>query len=118
MSYGADKLKMGINLDFQVKFYLADHGRSVHKTIGTLTKVFCIFGPNLVILAWKGVKLSRREASDWHTDKQTDTHTDAGNDNTLRPKLALGKNSNLPGSYELKIGYRNISWPGAQAPNK
>ena len=41
----------GVNLDFQVKFDLAVQGRSVHKTIGTLTKVFGIFGPNLVILA-------------------------------------------------------------------
>ena len=36
---------------FQVKFDLEGQGRSVHKTIGTLTKVFCIFGPNSVILA-------------------------------------------------------------------
>ena len=42
------------NFDFQVKFDLEGQGRSVHKTIGTLTKVFWIFGPNLVILAWTG----------------------------------------------------------------
>ena len=27
-----------------------------------------------------------------HTDGRTDTQTDAGNDNTRRPKLASGKN--------------------------
>ena len=84
----------GINLDFQVKFDLEDQGRSVHKTIGTLTKVLSIFGPNLVILAWTRPELSCGHASDWHTDRQTDrhTHTDIGNDNTRRPKLASGKN--------------------------
>ena len=44
------------------------------------------------ILAWTGTELSRGQASDWHTDRQTHTHTDAGNDNTRRPKLASGKN--------------------------
>ena len=29
-------------------------------------KVFCIFGPNLVILAWTGPGLSRGQTSDWH----------------------------------------------------
>ena len=83
----------GVNLDFQVKFDLEGQGPSVHKTIGTLTKAFCIFGPNLVILAWTGPELSCGQASDWHTDRQTDrhTHTDAGNNNTRWPKLASGK---------------------------
>ena len=35
--------------------------------INVLTKVFCIFGPNLTILAWTGPELSPRQASDWHT---------------------------------------------------
>ena len=41
------------------------------KTIGTLTKVFCIFGSNLVILAGMGPELSRGQASDWYTDTRT-----------------------------------------------
>ena len=65
----------GVNLDFQVKFDLEGQGRSVHITIGTLTKVFGIFGPNLVILAWTGPQSSRGQASNWHTERQTDTHT-------------------------------------------
>ena len=82
----------GVNLDFQVIFDLESQGLSLHKTTGTLTKVFCIFGPNLVILAWMSPELSHRQASDWHTCRQTDTHVhDAGNDNTWRPKLASGK---------------------------
>ena len=78
----------GVNLDFQVKFDLKGQGRSVHKTIGILTKVLCIVGPNLVILAWTGPELSRGQGSDWHTDRHT--HTDVGNDNTRKPKLASG----------------------------
>ena len=63
------------------------------KTIGTLTKVFYTYGLNLVILAWTGPKLSRGQASDYCT--QTHTQTDAGNDNTRRPKLASGKKEPL-----------------------
>ena len=48
------------------------------KTIGILTKVFCIFCPNLVVLV-----------QGWH--RHTLTHTDAGNNNTRRPKLASDK---------------------------
>ena len=59
--------------------------------IETLTKVFCIFGPNLVILAWTGDELSRGQTW-WRTDGRTDRRTDAGNDNIRRPKLASGKN--------------------------
>ena len=39
-----------------------------------------------------GDELSRRKAQDYHTHGQTPRHTDAGNNNTQRPKLALGKN--------------------------
>ena len=81
----------GVNSDFEVKFDLECQGQLPPKTIGTLTKVFCIFGPNLAILAWTGPELSHGQATDWHTDRQTDRHTDAGNDNTRRPKLASGK---------------------------
>ena len=68
-----------VNFEFEVKFDLEGQGQLSPKTIGTLTKVFCIFGPNLAILAWTGPELSRGQASDWHTygqtDRQTDTHT-------------------------------------------
>ena len=67
----------GVYLDFQVKFDFEGPGRSVHKTIGTLTKVFRIFCPNLGIIVWTGLELSRGHGSDWHTqtDRQTHTHT-------------------------------------------
>ena len=57
----------GVNFDFEVKFDLEGHGRLPLKTIGTLTKVFCIFGPNLVSLAWTGDELWRGQTW-WQTD--------------------------------------------------
>ena len=83
----------GVNFDFQVQFDLEDHRQSPHKTIGILIKVFYISDPNLVILAWTVDELSHGQAHDWRTHTHTQTHTHAGNDNTRRPKLALGKKS-------------------------
>ena len=62
--------KNGVNLEYQVKFCLEGQSRSVHKTIGTLTKVFCIFWPNWVILDWTGPELLHRMT---HTDRHTHT---------------------------------------------
>ena len=39
--------------------------------------MFCSSGPNLVILAWTGDKLSRGQASDWRTHRHTDRQTEA-----------------------------------------
>ena len=78
----------GANFHFEVKFDLEGQGQSPSKTLGMLTKIFYIYGLNLVIRAATGDELSRGQARDWHTD----TQTDAGNDNTRRPKLASGKN--------------------------
>ena len=66
-----EQAQNGVNLDFQVKFDLEGQGQSVHKTMGTLTKVFCIFGPNLVILAWR---VPSYRADKQVIDTQTDTH--------------------------------------------
>ena len=77
---------------FEVKYDLEGQGQSPPKTIGIFSKVFYTYGANLVILAWTGVELSRGQASDYRTHGRTDTQTDAGNDNTRRPKLASGKN--------------------------
>ena len=41
----------GENFDFGVQFDLEGHNKLSHKTVGILTKVFYISGPNLVILA-------------------------------------------------------------------
>ena len=86
---------------FQVKFDLEDQSRSSPITIGTQIKVFCISGPNLVILAWMGYELSCRQARDWYTHTQTYRPTNAGDDNTQRPKLASGKND--PWNYDISM---------------
>ena len=57
-----------------------------------LTKVFCDPGPNLVILAWTDRGYRADKLDDKWMDGWTDTQTDAGNDNTPRPKLASEKN--------------------------
>ena len=95
----------GVNFDFEVKFDLEGQGQSPPKTIGILTKVFYIYGPNLVILADTGHELSRGQARDWRTDGRTHTQTDAGNDNTRRPILASGKKAHADWKYfELLMG--------------
>ena len=60
---------------FEVKFDLEVQGQLPLKTIGILTKVFCSSGPNLVILAWTGDKLSRGQASGYRTYRHTDRQT-------------------------------------------
>ena len=82
----------GVNFHFEVKFDLEGQGQSPLKTIGTLTKVFYTYGPDLVILARTGDELSRGQACGYRTHRRTHRQTDAGNDNTRRPKLASGKN--------------------------
>ena len=48
----------GINLVLQVKFDLEDQGQSTPQTIGILTVLRCIVGPNVVILTETVTKLS------------------------------------------------------------
>ena len=62
---------------FEVKFDLEVQGQLTPKTIGILTKVFCSSGPNLVILAGTGDKLSRGQASDYRTHRRTHRQTQA-----------------------------------------
>ena len=84
----------------EVKFDLESRGQSPPKTIGILSKVFYIYGQNLVILAWTGDELSRGQASAYRTHGRTRKQTDAGNDNTRRPKLASGKNGRWRDQYD------------------
>ena len=67
--------QIGVTCEFEVKFDLEGHSQSAPKTIGILTKVFYTYGPNLVILAWTGDELSRRQASDYRTHGRTDGRT-------------------------------------------
>ena len=64
-----------VNFDFQVKFDLEGQGQSTPKIIGILTKLFCMSGSNLVILARTSDKLSRGQARDWRPHGQTQATT-------------------------------------------
>ena len=70
----------GVTFDFEVWFDLEGQSQSLPKTIGILTKVFYIYGPNLVILAETGHELSRGQAKGLRTRTDTHTQTGAGND--------------------------------------
>ena len=59
-----------VTFDFDLKFDLEDQGWLPPKTIGTLTKVICIFGPNLVILAWTVMSYRVDKLGDGRTDGQ------------------------------------------------
>ena len=73
------------------------------KTVGTVKAVYVVLAVAVIhLLKWLVIILSAGEAGnnaffkgrDWHTrtDGRTDTHTDAGNNNTWRPKLASSEN--------------------------
>ena len=76
----------GVNLAFPVKFDLEGQGQSPPKTIGTLTKFFCTFCPNLMVLAWTRDDLWHGQAQGWRTHTQTDTHTDRQTQATTIPE--------------------------------
>ena len=85
----------GVNFYFGVQFGLEGQGQSPLKAIGILTKVFYTYCPNLVILAWTGVELSRRQASAYRTHRRTDGRTDTQTDRRrqrqyLKAKTGLG----------------------------
>ena len=68
-----EQAQNGVNFDFGVQFDLEGHDQPSHKTIGILTKVFYISGPNFVILALPVDELSRGQAHDWRTHGHTHT---------------------------------------------
>ena len=81
LAWTDDELSRGqaqnvVNFDFEVNFGLECQGQSPPKTIGILTNVFYIYGPNLVILAWTGDEFSRGKTW-WQTDWLTDGRTQA-----------------------------------------
>ena len=84
---------------FEVKFDLEVQGQLTPKTIGILIKVLCSSGPNLVILAWTGDKLSSGQASDYRTHRRTHRQTQATTipegQNWPRVMIKLNKNHTL-----------------------
>ena len=85
----------GVNFDFDLKFDLEGQGWLPPKTIWILTKVFCIFGPNLVILAWTGDELSRGQTW-WRTDGRTGATTIPGGQNWPRVKMRIYATFDIP----------------------
>ena len=63
----------------------------IPKKTGSKTKAFCIYGLNLVILAWMSDELSCNLVIDTHTYGHTDPQTQPMT-MPRRPKLATGKN--------------------------
>ena len=54
--------KFGRKTGLKIENEIEDQDQSIQKLKGILTQVFCIFGPNLVVLAWTGDELSCRQA--------------------------------------------------------
>ena len=73
------------NFDVEGKFDLEGKGQSPQQNNKDLNQGLLHPWFNLVILAWTGLELSRGQASDWHTDGQTD----AGNNSRwpYRPRV-------------------------------
>ena len=85
--WSCEQAQNSANFDFQVKFYLEDQNQSTPKTIGILTKMFCMSGSNLVILAGTSHKLSRGQAHDWRPHEQTQATTIPEGQNWPRVKI-------------------------------
>ena len=78
--------------------------------------MFCISGPNLVILAWMSDELSCGQARDWYTHTRTYRPTDAADDYTRRPKLASGQKPPLGAFMKVKkesVMLNSKSYPGS-----
>ena len=73
--WSCGQAKNSVNFDFQIKFDLEGQGQSTPITIGILTKMFCMPGSNLVILAGLSHKLLRGQARDWRPYEQTQATT-------------------------------------------
>ena len=96
-----------VNFDFQVKFDLKGQGQSTPKTTEILTKVFWTSGPNLMILAWNKWQVIVWKSL-WFTHRQTDGFTDAGNNNTQRPKPGHGLKTHILIHVESIVTVRAI----------
>ena len=86
MNYHVDKLpaQIWVNFDFKVKFDLEGQGGLPPRTIRALIKVFCSFGPNLVIVARLDPKLSCAQTKGWRMHRRRQQQY-------LKAKTSLGK---------------------------
>ena len=98
--------QIGVNFKFEVKFDLEGQGQSPPRTIGILAKDFYNLWPKFSDPSshgWCVIARTSKCLPHTQTDGRTHRQTDAGNDNTRRPKLASGKNA-IPLIHDL------ISW--------
>ena len=99
VSHGIDKLKMGVNFDFEIKFELEGQGQSTQTNRDLnqgLLHLWSKFGdPSLN--GWWVIARTSKCLPHTQTDGRTHRQIDAGNDNTRRSKLASGKN--LPACF-------------------
>ena len=79
------KAQNGVNFDFGVQFHLEGHDQSSPPKNRDLNDILPKFGDP----GWNGWWVITRTIS-WLTHGRTHTQTDAGNDNTRRPKPASG----------------------------
>ena len=89
--------------------YRLRNGVHFVKAIGILTKVFATFVRILWFqIEWVMTYRADQLGVDTHTHagKHTHTHTDAGNDNTMRPKLASGKKTCFGKQHWILNTYR------------
>ena len=68
-----EQAQNGVNFGFEVEFDLEGQSQSPPKTKGIITKVLYTYGPNMVIIAWIGDELSRRQTRDYRTHRRTET---------------------------------------------
>ena len=73
--------KHGVNSDFKAKFHFGGQGQSTLTMTGITVKVFCIFCPNLMVLAWMGD--DRTDRLQVNTHGHTHTYTESGIRNSL-----------------------------------
>ena len=101
-----DKLSCGqaqneVKFDFQVRFDLEGQGPSPQNNRNLnqgLLHLYTKFGYSSLTGWWVIVRTNK-----WLIHTRTNRHTDAGNDNTRRPKLASGKNACENYTFQLLL---------------
>ena len=76
--------KHGVNSDFKAKFHFGGQGQSTLTMTGITANVFCIFCPNLMVLAWMGGDRTDRFQVNTHGHTHTYTGTSSQDNDTTR----------------------------------
>ena len=98
-----------VKFEFQVRFNIEDQGRSP-QIRGTFNNVFCISGPNLMILAWTRDELSADKVvidTPTHTNRLTQTQAKT---------IPEGQNWHRVKRYHVRTSSRTQFMLGGQGP--